>query len=78
MTTTFKGEPIMLAGQFLKPGDSAPEFYLVKNDLGAWYDYTFGPLLFVVCFMMMQKTLTLMIGIRYRDLPKMMKQNLKN
>ena len=51
--------------------------YLVKNDLGAWYDYTFGPLLFVVCFMIMQKTLTMMIGIRYRDLPKMMKQNLK-
>ena len=33
MTTTFKGEPIMLAGQFLKPGDTAPDFYLVKNDL---------------------------------------------
>lgn len=33
MTTTFKGEPIMLAGQFLKPGDTAPNFYLVKNDL---------------------------------------------
>lgn len=33
MTTTFKGGPIMLAGQFPKPGDSAPEFYLVKNDL---------------------------------------------
>ena len=33
MTTTFKGEPIMLIGQFPKPGDMASNFYLVKNDL---------------------------------------------
>lgn len=33
MTTTFKGEPVMLAGQFPHPGDAAPEFYLVKDDL---------------------------------------------
>ena len=33
MTTTFKGEPVMLAGQFPQPGDAAPEFYLVKDDL---------------------------------------------
>ena len=33
MTTTFKGEPIMLAGQLPNPVDIAPEFYLVKNDL---------------------------------------------
>ena len=33
MTTTFKGTPIMLAGQFPQPGDTAPAFYLVKNDL---------------------------------------------
>ena len=33
MTTTFKGQPIMLAGEFPKPGDTAPDFYLVKNDL---------------------------------------------
>lgn len=33
MTTTFKGEPIMLIGQFPKPGVMASNFYLVKNDL---------------------------------------------
>lgn len=33
MTTTFNGEPIVLAGQFLKPGDIAPDFFLVTNDL---------------------------------------------
>ena len=33
MTTTFKGEPVMLAGQFPQPGDDAPAFYLVRDDL---------------------------------------------
>ena len=33
MTTTFKGTPIMIAGQFPKVGDMAPEFYLVQDDL---------------------------------------------
>lgn len=33
MTTTFKGTPIMIAGQFPKAGDMAPEFYLTQNDL---------------------------------------------
>ena len=33
MITTFKGTPIMIAGQFPKAGDNASDFYLVKNDL---------------------------------------------
>lgn len=33
MTTTFKGTPIMLAGQFPKAGEKAPDFYLTKNDM---------------------------------------------
>ena len=33
MTITFKGTPIMIAGQFPKTGDNAPEFYLTQNDL---------------------------------------------
>lgn len=33
MTITFKGTPIMIAGQFPKVGDKAPEFYLTKNDM---------------------------------------------
>ena len=48
------------------------------NHLGAWYDYVFGPLLFFPCFMCLQKTLTMMVGIRYRDLPKKIKAILQN
>ena len=33
MTITFKGTPIMIAGQFPKAGDNAPDFYLTQNDL---------------------------------------------
>ena len=33
MTTTFKGMPIRLEGHFLQAGDTAPDFYLVKNDM---------------------------------------------
>lgn len=33
MTTTFKGTPIRLEGHFLQAGDTAPDFYLAKNDL---------------------------------------------
>ena len=33
MTITFKGTPIMIAGQFPKVGDMAPNFYLVQDDL---------------------------------------------
>ena len=52
--------------------------YLAVNHLGAWYDYVFGPLLFFPCFMCLQKTLTMMVGIRYRDLPKMIKAVLQS
>ncbi len=48
--------------------------YLSMNHLGAWYDYVGGFFLFIAMFMCMQKTLTLMVGIRYRDLPKLMKK----
>ena len=33
MTTTFKGTPIRTAGQFPQAGDTASDFYLVRNDL---------------------------------------------
>ena len=48
--------------------------YLVRNHLGAWYDYVFGPFVFLACFMTMQKTLTLMVGIKYSNVPKLIKQ----
>ncbi len=41
--------------------------YLAVNDIARWYDYVFGPLLMIVCFGLLQKTMTLMVGIRYSD-----------
>ena len=51
--------------------------YLAVNHLAAWYDYVGGFFLFLALFMCMQKTLTLMVGMRYRDLPKLMKKQLQ-
>ena len=51
--------------------------YLACNHLGAWYDYVFGPLLMIVCFGMLQKTMTLLVGIRYSDMPKYVKAQWK-
>ena len=51
--------------------------YLAVNHLAAWYDYVGGFFLFLALFICMQKTLTLMVGMRYRDLPKLMKKQLQ-
>lgn len=51
--------------------------YLAVNHLAAWYDYVGGILLFFICFASMQKTLTVMVGIRYRDMPKLIKKQIK-
>ena len=51
--------------------------YLAVNHLAAWYDYVGGILLFFICFASMQKTLTRMVGIRYRDMPKLIKKQIK-
>ncbi len=32
-TTKFKGQPVKLVGEFIKVGETAPDFELVKNDL---------------------------------------------
>lgn len=44
--------------------------YLAVNHLAAWYDYTFGPLVFLFCFVCMQRSLVASIGgkIRYKDI----------
>ena len=39
--------------------------WMAVNHLGAWYDYTFGPFVFIACFICMQRTLMSM-GWRYR------------
>lgn len=51
--------------------------FLAVNHLGVWYHYVGGFFLFIALFMCMQKTLTLMVGMRYRDLPKLMKKQLQ-
>ena len=50
--------------------------YLVANRLGAWYDYTFGPFVFIACFAIMQRSLMAMIGLRYKDMLAIMKKRL--
>lgn len=47
--------------------------YLAMYNIAHWYDYVFGPLLMIVCFGILQKTMTLMVGIRYSDMPKMIR-----
>ena len=50
--------------------------YLAVNHLGAWYDYTFGPFVFIACFACMQRSLMGMIGLRYKDMFAIMKKRL--
>ena len=47
--------------------------YLVSHHVGSWSDYVFGPLLMFVCFAALQKTETLLVGIKYSDMPKYLK-----
>ena len=51
--------------------------YLVTNQLGQWYDYLFGPIVMFLCFGTLQKTMTLMVGINYGDMPKMIRRQWK-
>ena len=51
--------------------------HLVTNNLGHWQDYVFGPIIMFICFGMLQKTMTLMVGINYSDMPKMVRRQWK-
>ena len=51
--------------------------YLVANHIGQWYDYLFGPIIMFLCFGTLQKTMTLMVGINYGDMPKMIRRQWK-
>ncbi len=51
--------------------------YLVANHIGQWYDYLFGPIVMILCFGTLQKTMTLMVGINYGDMPKMIRRQWK-
>ena len=48
--------------------------YLIINHLGEWQDYVFGPIVMLICFASLQKTMTLMVGVNYGDMPKMVKK----
>ncbi len=50
--------------------------YLIKHNILSGVEYLIGALAMVVCFMVMQKTLTMMVGVKYSDLPKMLKKQL--
>lgn len=51
--------------------------YLAVNHLGAWYDYVFGPFVFLACFACMQRTLMTMVGdLHYSDMPKLIRVQL--
>ena len=42
--------------------------WMAVHHVGAWYDYTFGPFVFIACFVCMQRTLMAMVGgIGYKD-----------
>lgn len=51
--------------------------YLAVNQLGQWYDYVFGPLILIALFACLQKTMTLMVGINYSDMPGYIKAQWK-
>ena len=51
--------------------------YLIQNNIVTGLDFVIGFVFMAVCFMVMQKTLTMMIGYKYSDLPKMLKKQLK-
>ncbi|MBQ8676884.1 MAG: HXXEE domain-containing protein [Alphaproteobacteria bacterium] len=51
--------------------------YLIRNNIAAGFDFVIGFVCMVVCFVLMQRTLTKMVGIKYSDLPKMLKKQLE-
>lgn len=51
--------------------------YLIKHNILSGVDYLIGALVMVVCFVVMQRTLTKMVGVKYSDLPKMLKKQLE-
>ena len=44
--------------------------WLEQNNLASATDYIWGAVIMFACFVTMQKTLTMMIGIKYSELPK--------
>ncbi|MBR1835419.1 MAG: HXXEE domain-containing protein [Bacteroidales bacterium] len=51
--------------------------FLASKHLAAWYDYVGGIVVFFAAFVTMQKSLTMMVGIRYRDMTRLLKKQLQ-
>ncbi|MBR1681653.1 hypothetical protein IJ707_07680, partial [bacterium] len=51
--------------------------YLIKNNILSSLDYLIGASIMIVCFVIMQRTLTTMVGIKYSDMPKKLKKQLQ-
>lgn len=51
--------------------------YFSKNDIAAGMDYVCGFLLMIVCFMALQKSLFAMVGVSYREFPKIMRARIR-
>ena len=48
--------------------------YLAIHHLAHWYDYVCGALMLIICFALMQKTITMMVGVQYSDVPRLLKK----
>ena len=51
--------------------------YLAKNNLASGFDYILGFGVMLLCFVLMQKSLTMMVGIPYLEVPKKVRQQWK-
>ncbi|MBO6102951.1 MAG: HXXEE domain-containing protein [Opitutales bacterium] len=51
--------------------------YLIKNGALPFWGYLTGSAIMLVCFIAMQKSITAMVGFRYSDLPKKIKEQLQ-
>jgi len=50
--------------------------YTLKHNMLTLSDVIIGLLIMIVCFVIMQKTITLQVGFKYSDLPKILKKHL--
>lgn len=50
--------------------------YLIKNSILSVTDYLIGAFVMCICFIIMQKTITNMVGMKYSELPKKFKKHL--
>lgn len=51
--------------------------YLVTNDLGVWYDYALSPFAYFATYMILQKTMTILVGIKYSEMPRLLKAQIQ-